>query len=58
MTGHRKVAITICTILDVSDIPMEKLVSDPFALKDKVREFVDDCNQEYFEYGWEDLGDE
>ncbi len=58
MQGHRKVAITICTILDVSDIPVEKLSSDPFALKDKVREFVDDCHQDWYEYRWEDLGEE
>lgn len=58
MTCHRKVAITICTILDVSDIPMDKLLLDPFALEPKVKEFIDDCHQDWYEYRWEDLGDE
>lgn len=58
MKGHRKVAITIYTVLDISDIPLDKLLSDPFALKDKVDEFVTDCNQDFYMYTWADLGDE
>lgn len=58
MQGHRKVAVTIYTVLDVSDIPVDKLLLDPFALKDKVDEFVTECHQDFYMYTWEDLGDE
>lgn len=58
MKGHRKVAITIRTVLDVSDIPEEVLANDKYALKDKVKDFVFDCNQDFYDFGWEDLGEE
>lgn len=58
MKGHRKVAITICTVIDASDIPRAKLQYDPFALQEKVEEFIKECDKDYYEYYWVDLGEE
>lgn len=58
MKGHRKVAITIWTVLDVSDIPEQELESEPYALGEKVAELIRECNKDYYEFAWEDLGEE
>lgn len=56
-SNHRRVAITIYTIMDATGVPYVGR-PNPYALKDLVLQFVHDCNCEYYNLEWEDLGPE